>query len=174
MANTQAARLSFNVLDELGTTASIAEYLMVDPAMTVAQLAAAWQAQELLLAGILGAGIQKGSAQILLLPTGGVVAPAAGSRVEQTGGFNFANATTAHRFGIAVAGLADAAIVGGKIDLTEGGAADLWADSLVAAITGGGVFTNTAQQTLTALVDTYVSFRKHRRLDRTSRELATT
>jgi hypothetical protein len=174
MANTQPMRLSFSVLDELGTSASIAEYAMVDPAMTVAQLAAAWQAQELLLAAILDAGIQKGSAQILLVPTGGAIAPAAGSRVEQTGVFNWSNGITPHRFGIALAGLADAAIVAGKIDMTEGGAVDLWADSLVATITGGGVWTNTATQTLTALVDAFVSFRKRRQLDRTSRELVTT
>jgi hypothetical protein len=174
MANTQPARLSFSVTDELGTEASIAEYAMVDPAMTVGQLAAAWAAQEVLLAAILGAGIQRGSANLLLLPAGGAVAPAAGSRVEQTGVFNFGNGITAHRFGIALAGLAESAIVGGKIDLTEGGPVDLWADSLVAAITGGGVYTNTATQTLTALVDAFLSFRKRRRLDRTSRELALT
>lgn len=170
MANTQPARLSFSVSDELGTEASIAEYAMIDPAMTVAQLAAAWQAQELLLAGVLGAGIQRGAANILLVPTGGPVAPAAGSRVEQTGVSNWGNGVTAHRFGIALAGLADSVIVGGQIDLTEGQPFDLWADSILAAITGGGVFTNTATQTLTAFVDAFISFRKRRRLDRTSRE----
>lgn len=174
MANTQAARLSFSVTDELGTSASIALYAMIDPAMTVAQLAAAWQAEELLLADILGAGIQRGTAQLVLIPTGGAVAPAAGSRVEQTGVLNFSNATTPHRNGVALAGLSDTVITAGQIVLTEGDPVDLFADSLTAAITGGGVFGNPAQQANTALVDAFLSFRKRRQLDRTSRELATT
>ncbi len=170
MANTQPARFSFSVLDELGTEASITEYAMIDPAMTVAQLAAAWQAQELLLAGVLDAGIQKGTALLLLTPTGGAIAPAAGSRVEQTAVSNFGNASTAHRFGIALAGLADAVIVGGQVDLVEGGPFDLWADSILGTISALGVWTNTATQALTSFKDVFISFRKRRSLDRTSRE----
>jgi hypothetical protein len=174
MANTQAARLSFSAVDELGTEASMALYALVDPAMTVAQAVAAWQAMELLLAAIMDAGIQRGSFNLLTIPTGGAISPAAGSRVEQTGVFNFLNGVTAHRFGVAVPGLSDTVISAGKIDLTEGGPVDLWADAMVAAITGGGVYTNTATQALTDLIDAFLSFRKRRRLDRTSRELATT
>jgi hypothetical protein len=174
MANTQPARLSFTVQDELGTEASIAEYAMVDPAMTVTQLAGAWQGQATLLDAILDARILRGSAVLLNAMAGGKGAPAAGSRVEQTGVFNFTNAITAHRFGIAVAGLADSVIVGGRIDVAEDGPVDLWADSLVAAITGGGVYTNTAQQSLAVLVDAFLSFRKRGGLARRSRELITT
>jgi len=174
MANTQPARLSFTVQDELGTEASITEYAMVDPAMTVAQLAGAWQAQATLLDGILDAKIKKGQACLVTSMTGGKGAPAAGSRVEQTGVFNFRNGVTAHRFGIALAGLADAVIAAGRIDVTEDGPVDLWADAIVAAITGGGVYTNTAQQTLVELVDAFISFRKRAGLIRSSRELVTT
>jgi hypothetical protein len=169
MANTQAARLSFSVTDELGTEASIAEYVMVDPAMTVAQATTAWQAQATLLDPILDAKIQKGSVVLLTLMAGGKGAPAAGSRVEQTAVANFTNAITAHRFGIALAGLAEAVIVGGKIDLTEGGIFDLWADSVAPYVAGLITFTNTATQALVALADAFLSFRKRRVIDRTTR-----
>jgi hypothetical protein len=171
MANTQAARLSFSVEDELGTDASITEYALVDPTSTVADLTGAWQAQATLLDAILGACITRGSATLLADMAGGKAAAAAGSRVEQTGVFNFTNTATSRRFGIALAGLADSVIVGGRIAVPEDGPVDLWADSMVAAIAGGGVYTNEAQQQLAALVDAFLSFRKRGSLRSRSREL---
>lgn len=175
MANTQAARMSFGVQDELGTEASIAEYAMVDPAMTVLQATTAWQAQATLLDAILGARIVRGSFTLITAMSGGKGSPDAGSRVEQNGVFNFLDAVTlTRRSGIALAGLSDSVLSGDTIDLTEGQPVDLWADSIVAAITGGGVFTNAQRQALTALVDAFLSFRKRHALNRASREIVTT
>lgn len=171
MANTQPARFTFSVLDELGTRASIADYAMVDPAMTVAQAVAAWGAQATALDAMLGVQIIGGGIEIVK-GAAGKGSPASGSRVEQTGVFNFANATTPHSYGVAAPGLADSVISGGRIDLTEDGPVDVWLDILEGSITGGGVYTNTAQQAITGLKDAFLSFRKRRKqLDRSSREL---
>jgi hypothetical protein len=171
MANTQPARLSFSVEDELGTEASITEYAMVDPTSTVAAITGAWQSQATLLDAILAGRIVKGSAVLLNSMAGGKAAALAGSRVEQTGVFNFTNTVTDRRFGIALASLSDAVIAAGRISVPEDGPVDLWADSIVAAIAGGGVYTNEAQQQLAALVDAFLSFRKRGSLRSRSREL---
>lgn len=171
MANTQPARFTFSVLDGLGTRAAITDYAMIDPAMTVAQAVAAWGAQATALDAMLDAQIVGGGVEIVRGPTG-KGAPVSTSRVEQTGVFNLLNATTPHRYGIAVAGLADAVIEAGRILLTEDGVVDTWLDIIEAAITGGGVYTNQAQQAVTTLADAFLSFRKRRKqLSRSSREL---
>lgn len=144
---------------------------MIDPAMTVAQAVAAWGANATALDAIIGGQIIGGGVEVLR-PATGKGAPVGGSRVEQTGVFDFTNATTPHRFGVAVPSLADAVISGGTILLTEDGVVDVWLDILEAAITGGGVYTNAAQQAIVALADAFLSFRKRRKqLSRSSREL---
>jgi hypothetical protein len=176
MAITQAGRLSFSIQDELGTEASITEYVLLDPLMTVGELQAAWQAQANYLDAITGGKINKGSAVLLSTNAAGKGAPVAGSRVEQTGVFNFTVGETAHRFGIAVASLADSVIAGGRITIAEGSPVDLWADSIPGDITGlagQGYYTNPQTQRLLVLADAFLSFRKRRQLDRSSRELVT-
>ncbi len=171
MANTQPARMSFSVLDGLGTRASITDYAMVDPAMTVAQAVTAWGAQATALDAMLDVQIIGGGFE-LTLPATGKGAPVSTSRVEQTGVFDWLDSVTHRTFGVAVAGLADAVISAGKILLTEDGVVDTWLDILEGAITGGGIYVNTAQHQLGALKDAFISFRKRRKsLDRSSREL---
>lgn len=178
MATTQPIRLTFSVIDELGTRAAITEYGLVDPAMTVAQLEGTWAAQAALLDAILGVQIIGGGTEVV--PTAAQIAaavthtsPDAGSRVEQTGVFNLFNAVTPHRFGIAVAGLSDTFISAGRIVITEGNPVDLWLDAIELASAGAGFpnYTNNAQQQLTVLADAFLSFRKRRKqLSRSSRE----
>jgi len=171
MANTQPAQLSFSVEDELTTDASISVPAMVDPAMTVAQLAGAWSSLAALLDPVIAAQITGGRAILQLPMAGGKANPAAGSRVEQTGVFNFHNGVTDRRWGLAVPGLSSAVISAGRINLTDAGVAALLA-ALEGAITGGGVYTNEARQALTTLADAFISFRKRRRqLARSSFEL---
>jgi hypothetical protein len=171
MANTQPVRLSYTIQDELGTKASETFYALVDPASTVTQLAAEWQALASLIAAVSDGGIPRGSIALLEVPTAPIT-PAAGSRVEQTGLFNFSNNVTPHRFGEAVPALKDSVIVGGKINLADTGVAALVA-ALATTFNGGlGVFTTNNAQALVALVDAVLSFRKRRRqLSRSSFEL---
>ncbi len=179
MATTQPVQLTFSVLDELGTRASILLYAMVDPAMTVAQLEGVWAAQAALLDAFLGVQIVGGGSTVnptalQLAAAVGHVAPDAGSRVEQTGVFNLFNAVTPHRFGIAVAGISDTVIASGAIVITEGSPVDLWLDVIETASTGATMpnYTNNAQQNLTVLADAFLAFRKRRKqLSRSSREL---
>jgi len=171
VANTQPARFSFSILDGLGTRASMNVPAMIDPAMTVTQAVAAWAANATALDAMIDGQIIGGGVEIVHAAIG-KGAPTSASRVEQTGVFDFRNATTTHVFGVAVPSLADAVISGGTILLTEDGVVDVWLDILEAAITGGGVYTNAAQQAITALADAFLSFRKRRKqLSRSSREL---
>lgn len=183
MANTQPARFTLSVVDELGTRASITDYALLDPAMTVAQLVTAIGVQATALAvpvsgaSVVGAQVIEISAAVL--PTAAQFAalalpgsPAAGSRVEQTGVFNLTNAVTPRHFGIAVAGLSDTVVTAGRIDITEGGVVDVWLD--IVEQTGSATlpqYCNTADQALVALSDAFLSFRKRRKsLTRSSRE----
>jgi hypothetical protein len=81
--------------------------------------------------------------------------------VEQNGIFNFLIGSTGKRFGVAVPSLADAVISGGLIDL--GSPVSDFTDAVTAAITGGGSYTTPEGVDLGALVDAFISFRKHRR-----------
>jgi len=171
MADTQAVRFSYSVRDELGTEASELFYALVDPTATVAAMVTEWQNLAALIDPVIGAQIIRGSVAVSLLPTGGKATPDAGSRVEQTGVFNFSNAITSHRFGEALPGLSSGKIVGGKINLADVAVKAL-IDFIIAG-SGSTIYTNAAQQVLNGVVDAVLSFRKRRReLSRSSFEVA--
>lgn len=183
MANTQPARFTLNVIDELGTRASITDYALLDPTMTITQLITAIGAQATALAvpvagvAVVGAQVLEISATILPTATQFTAlalpsSPAAGSRVEQTGVFNLLNAVTPRRFGIAIPGLSDTVVSSGRIVITEGDVVDVWLDIIE---TPGSAtqpqYCNTANQALTVLADAFLAFRKRRKqLSRSSRE----
>lgn len=171
MANTQYAIFSYSFIDELGTKASMSVPAMVDPTTgTPAALSTEWVALGTQLDLNSDALITGGAISIVKVPDGGWKdSPAAGSRVEQTGLFNFTNATSKYKFGVDIPSVANADIVDGKISLTLTNVANLLGE-LIGAFTGG-VFTNTSQYPLAALADALLSFRKRRRqLSRSSFE----
>lgn len=170
MANSSPARLSATVVDELGTEASTVAYLMVDPTQTLATLAASAQAWAADLDAVTGGKIVKLSAILLPGVPGGLkAAPLAGSRVEQTGVINFQDATTGHRFGMAIPSIADSKIVGGKINLSDAAIQALVV--LITTATGTQAFATPARQVITGAVDAILSFRKRRKsLSRSSFE----
>lgn len=181
MANSQPALLSFSMVDELGTKASISYKCLLDPAMTITNINAVWAAHAAALDDILGAQIIDGSLAVSPTPTQLAAAvtktaPAAGSRVEQTGVFDMKNGANSTLYGIAVAGLSDDVIDAGRIVIAEDGVVDVWLDLVEAAGTATTPqFTNAQYQALLAvggLADAFVSFRKRRKqLTRSSREL---
>jgi hypothetical protein len=171
MANTQYALFSYSMIDELGTKTSMNVPAMIDPTTgTPAALKTEWLALGGQLDDLVGAQILSGSVAVVLKPDPGwKTVPASGSRVEQTGLFNFANATSKYKFGVDIPSIVNTAISGGKIDLTTSIVTDV-ITSLLTAFTGG-VFTNTSQYPLSALADALLSFRKRRKqLSRTSFE----
>lgn len=173
MALTAPARLSLTVVDELGTEASTVAYLMVDPTEPLAALAATAQAWATAIDGVIGGQITKVSAVLLPgLPAGLKVAPAAGSRVEQTAVINFKDATSGHRFGMAIPSYADAKILLGKVNLSDAQVQAVV--QLITTVTGTAAFSTPARLVITAAVDAILSFRKHRKsLSRSSFELDT-
>ncbi len=151
---------SFSAIDDAKVRASVTLPMRFAEAVTLTQLVAGWAAAKAVLQPIMGASIDKGSinySQVVASPP----APVTDSRVEQNGLFNFIISGTTHRQGIAVASLLDTLITAGVIDL--GSPVSDFTDLVSAAITGGGVYSTPDGVALGALVDAFVSFRKHRR-----------
>lgn len=171
MAFTQEAQFSYTVQDELGTKASMVIYTLADPTKTLTNLAADWETFAGLIDLIISGQILHGEARLVLKPSGSEkTAPGTGSRVEQTGAFNFTNSVSPRRFGEAVPSIANAVISGGRIDL-----ADTNVSNFVTAMhtaTANTEPTNNTFQALNALADAFISFRKRRRqLERSSLEV---
>lgn len=164
MAYTQAAHLSFTIQDELGTKASEVIYVLADPTKTVANMVTDLQAWGALITPIIGGRLLSAELCITVVPSADQSGkPAAGSRVEQTGVFNFGNASTSRRFGEAVPSLADSVISGGEINLSDTDVAAFVAAMHAASGTSGTEPTNNAFQVLTGLTDAFISFRKRRK-----------
>lgn len=163
MADTQYALFSYSVLDELGIRASMTIPAMIDPTTgTPAAIKTEWLALGAEIDALTGAQITGGSVATVFTPDSGWKAtPAAGSRVEQTGLFNFSNSTSKYKFGVDLPAIDNSKLDGNKIDLTD---SDVTAfiGSLVGTFTGGR-FANTATFALVALVDAILSFRKRRK-----------
>lgn len=163
MAKTQEAQFSYTVQDEIGVKAAITQYLLIDPTMTVTQLAALWQSNAVLIDPCISGEILHGKAELVLLPSGLKGSPGSGSRVEQTGLFTFANATNPRSFGMDFPSWADSKISGGHIPLTDTDVA-----ALVAALDTPltlSEFTTNQFLVLSTLRQTAITFRKRRRLE---------
>lgn len=162
MAETTGALFSYRLRDELNIETTCLLYLFLDPATTVANLVAEYQATSLLLDAITGGVIQTGKITLDVDPDAGVKGTAvAGSRVEQTGVFDFTNAVTSRLWGQAVPSLLNSKIVSGRINDAD---TDIvaWVTNLLSAVTTGH-YTNNSFQHLAAVRDTFISFRKRRK-----------
>jgi hypothetical protein len=166
MADTVPVTFSVTVIDHEGVEASAPYYALADPTKTIANMLADWQATALLIDGVTAGQILRGKITVgadigAFVTAGGKSAPIAGSLVEHTGVFNYSNAVTGRRFGLTVPALSQTKVVSGKIDLADAAVA-----ALIAGLKGAiaiGHWVNTAEQSLVALVDALVSFRKRRR-----------
>lgn len=159
MAN-YVGNFGFSVVDELNVRASATLPITFADTVTLAQLATAWNTMEGLLQAIIDGSIDSGGVNFQF-NVSSPSAAGAGSRVEQNGIFNFLVGTTGKRFGIATPSLADAVISGGMIDL--GSPVSAFTAAVTASITGGGSYSTPQGVDLGALVDAFISFRKHRR-----------
>lgn len=175
MAYTQLANFSLTVVDELGTEAADTFYASLDVTQPISALTTAWNSLAQTIDAVTAGQITKGHVQILMNPAAVSgpslkTSPVAGSRVEQTGIFNFSNAVTTHRWGGIVPALNSTKIVSGKINLVDTAVAAL-ITFLTTVLTVAQWVTNNQQQ-LTALRDALISFRKRRKqLSRSSIEI---
>jgi hypothetical protein len=162
MAFTQQVQYSFTLMDELSVKATEVIYALADPTKTITNLVADWQAWAALITPLTSAEMLHGQVRIILTPTADQSGkPAAGSRVEQTAVFDFANASTDRRFGEPVPALANSKISSGAINLADADVA-----AFVTAMhtaTANSEPTNNSFQVLTALTDAFLSFRKRRK-----------
>jgi hypothetical protein len=173
MAYTQEAQFSFTLQDELGTTASMTIYSLLDPTKTIANLVTDWQAWATLITAITGAKILHGTSRVVLTPTADQSSkPVAGSRVEQTAVFDFPNASNPRLFGEALPALLDTKISGGSINLADTDVAAFTTAMHSASGTAASEPTSNQFLVLQALHDAFLSFRKRRKqLTRSSYEL---
>jgi len=97
------------------------------------------------------------------LPSGSKATPASTAENERTGLANFAQVGSTYKFGIDLPSIKDAAIVNGKIDLTN---VDwqAWINALILAGTALSVET-TGLHLLSSFLDALLTFRKHRRAE---------
>ena len=159
MAN-YVGNYSFSIVDGLNTRATATLPVTFADTVTLAQLQTGWAAMEVLIQAIVDGSVDRGGLNFGFTVSSPSAAADA-SRVEQNGIFNFLIGTTGKRLGVAVPSLSDAVISGGLIDLAAPVAT--FTNAVTAAITGGGSYTTPQGVDLGALVDAFVSFRKHRR-----------
>lgn len=168
---TLQVQCNYNVVDELGTEASVLTYFDAADTISLAQAVADFQTLGTAIAAVTGAVVKKGRVAVMLPFTDSKGTPAAGSRIEQSAVFNFSNGSTTRRQGIVIPAVSDSLISGGKIGLSGA------VSTLIALLSTGTTLatlvpTNAAFQVLTTLYDAFLSFRKRRRqLDRSSYEL---
>ncbi len=172
MALDTQGQLSFSYEDGLGTKASQVIYVQLDSTKTIANLKADAQAMAALLVAITDVKMLSVDAAVVLVPSADQTGkPISTSRVEQTGVFNFLNASNPRRFGEAVPGLSDDVISGGTIDLGAP-VADFVAAMHTISATGATQPTTNYFVLNTGLADAFLSFRKRRKsLERSSFEI---
>ncbi len=162
MTESVAAFSSYSLVDELGIDATCQLFTFIDPASTVTQLLTEYAATSLLLDAITGAKIKDGRFVLNFAPDGGVKgSPAAGSRVEQTGVFDFSNVSNSRIWGNAIPALANSKIVSGRINDADSDVI-AWVANLLASFSVGH-YTNPQDIHLSGVVDTFISFRKRRK-----------
>jgi hypothetical protein len=160
VAYTQAARFSFTIVDELGVEAANTYYAVMDPTQTIAAAVTAWTDLYNVLQPVTDGSIVRGHVDILLEP--GSISPAvAGSRVEQTGLFNFSATGTTHKFGEPVPAFSSSFITTTGINLSDSTVAAFY--NFLATTLTVLEWTSNNQQKLIALLDAVLSFRKRRK-----------
>lgn len=163
---------SFTIEDGLATDASNVFYTNIDDTTTVAGLLTAQNALGALLEPLTSGQIVKSKVSINNPQTYAAPSGKADSRVEETGNFNFANSLNNRSFGTIISAFDDAHLSGGKIDPTNADVAAFVALMVNATAYTTGTYTTNYFTNLHALVDTFLSFRKHRRqLQRSSRDV---
>lgn len=161
---TQPIRLSYTIRDELGTEAATVLHADVDPAQTLSAAATEWQDFGILLNAVCGGNITRGRLELILAPPAPFTGkPVAGSRVEQTGLFNFSTGSTPFRTAAVVPAFLSTKLSGGKINNADTDVAAFINAVVAVPALLNGQFTDLTLANLVAFVDSILSFRKRRK-----------
>lgn len=164
MAFSEFGHISIELLDNLGVTVSAVLYVEIDPTKTVDQLITDALAIALQMDGVTDSQIVNTVIKVVAgAPPTGKSTPASTAENERTGLFNYAQSGSTFKFGIDIPAIIEAAIVSGKIDLTNTAVA-AFVSAVVTPFTSF-VISSTAPHVLTALRDALITFRKHRRAE---------
>jgi hypothetical protein len=153
--------LSYEIKDELGVTTSFPSFVDVPTATTVAQLQTFANDYTAVLDPVTDGEIVGITIKIPLVITGAKSSPVAGAEDERTALFNYEQAGSNRSWSIDVPAIAAAAIVSGKVDLTN--AAIIAYRAFVLATTLGITFASAYGNALVAARSVLISFRKHRK-----------
>lgn len=165
MAKTLAARLEAVILDEQEIEAKAIVYALIDPSAAFSDVISTLDTWLADLDACTDGQITSSRLELLpALPGGLKAAPAAGSRVEQTGDLSFNDVTGAHLNTFLVPALSNdpGVISGGRIVLTSGSPAANLRDLLAGGGTAALEWSNAWQQALTTFASALISFREHR------------
>jgi len=164
------AEISASLVDEINVPASYLEWVDFDDATTLSQVLIDMNTYLGHLHDTSAAMIEAAHVRLILdVSTHQAGAPEAGSRVEQTGLFNFNQTGAPYKFGLDLPAIDPALLVGGRIDLTNTVVQD-WINMHIDGLTYTN-FTSKYRLALPSLADAMLTFRKHRRaLDKVSFE----
>lgn len=157
------AIVSLTIQDEVGTKANLPVYVEVPDTVTVATLRGFSQTIAIDADAISGGKvIEIRNTLSIPQPVSGIKAnPVAGSRVEQTGLFNFSQLGSKYRWPIDVPAIADTKLIKGRIDLTD---ADIIAFIAAMSTTASLIVPSSKWAlALEGLLDAALTFRKHRK-----------
>lgn len=162
MANVSGL-ISFSIKDALGVETSLPLYFEAADTVTLAQIQAdAHIAQDNLDSIIDGQIISNEVKLNMSLDTANIkTSPVSTAEVERNALFNYSQANYKYKQGFAVPTIADAVIAFGKVDLSNS-AVLTFVNMLINSLTYIK-FTSKFLQSLLALLDVVISFRKHRK-----------
>lgn len=166
MAYSQAARLVFALQDSSGVRSSLSVPVLLDPTTTVSGLASAWNTQAALLDAVTGAKILSGSVAVepTITFTPKSPTPVAGELMERVANVDYPYAPLGHVYD-SIIPCADSGILtaSGK-EVNESAAAFIAYIGPFETPPAAWAATNNGFVRFSAAhVDSFVSFRKHRR-----------
>ena len=156
--------LSHTLLDSNGVKTAVPAYFVptTPSTVTVANLITNWTDLGTCLDNVSNGQIIGGKITIPVTPDGGwKSSPVEENDVSDVINLNFNNSITRYAMEYLIPAFVEAALTGGKVDLTNTALVALVTELTAAAV--AGAFSNTAGQDLTSLRDAFQADRKHRR-----------
>ena len=177
MAYTQQGAMSFSLQDSGGVRSSLHVPVLIDPTQTVTALAAAWNTQAALLDAVTGGKILEGKFVVEIQGTGITFTPKSptptvGSFLERVGNVDYPSTVDGDLFDSIIPAIATPPLFASGKDIDESQAVFIAYIAPFETPVTVWRATNNQFQTLGAHVDSFVSFRKHRKQrNRLSRDI---
>lgn len=161
MALDTQIRMTWSIVDELGTRATVLTHALADSSVALSAQIAEWSSLALYINALSAGRITGGDFTIVLGPPY-TRPPNLNSRVEECAVFNLLNTQTPHRNAVVVPAFNDFYVSAGKVDLSNG---DIQA--FINILTNASAtfrYANPNYQPFSALADAFLSFRRKRKL----------